>query len=93
MRAFARPAPATMNKEWQEATNERLKVCLTLFRSVLLGNKEPGMCRGWMPWKWLEDSWTENWRRTGLGHIETLDIASVGVEWAQADRYTTGRKL
>lgn len=26
MRAFAKPAPATMTKEWQEATNEYLKV-------------------------------------------------------------------
>ena len=26
MRAFARPPPRTMTKEWQEATNEYLKV-------------------------------------------------------------------
>lgn len=27
MRMFAKPAPHTMNKEWQEAANEYLKVC------------------------------------------------------------------
>lgn len=26
-RAFAREGPSTMNKEWQEATNEYMKVC------------------------------------------------------------------
>jgi cytochrome c oxidase subunit 4 len=29
IRMFAGPAPSTMNKEYQEATNEYLKVCLS----------------------------------------------------------------
>lgn len=31
--AFARPPPRTMTKEWQEATNEYLKVSTPMFRS------------------------------------------------------------
>ncbi len=30
MRAFAKPAPHTMTKEWQEAANEKLKVRFSL---------------------------------------------------------------
>lgn len=36
MRAFAKPAPRTMTKEWQEATNEFLKVGIPALRSPLL---------------------------------------------------------
>lgn len=35
IRMFARPAPKTMTKEWQEATNEYLRVCLKRLHRVL----------------------------------------------------------
>ena len=40
LRTMAKPAPYTMTKEWQEATNEYLKVrtCLTLF-ALLMGGR------------------------------------------------------
>ena len=31
--AFAKPPPRTMTKEWQEATNEYLRVCSPLWNS------------------------------------------------------------
>lgn len=34
IRAFAGPGPSTMNKEWEEATNEYLKVCHTAKTSI-----------------------------------------------------------
>jgi len=36
IRMFARGPPSTMNKEYQEATNEYLKVCLDLLFSLTL---------------------------------------------------------
>ena len=36
IRMFARPAPKTMNREWQEATNEYLRVRLKRFQRVAL---------------------------------------------------------
>ena len=36
IRAFAGPAPSTMNKEYQEATNEYLKVCPFHILSICL---------------------------------------------------------
>lgn len=39
MRLFAKPAPHTMNKEWQEASNEYLKVRITLWAGVFSAPK------------------------------------------------------
>jgi cytochrome c oxidase subunit 4 len=36
IRMFAKGSPGTMNKEYQEATNEYLKVCFPLFRSSVV---------------------------------------------------------
>jgi len=40
IRMGAGPAPSTMNKEYQEATNEYLKVCFPLFCSFCLAWEE-----------------------------------------------------
>ena len=44
IRMFAKPPPASMTKEYQEATNEYLKVCFTLFvchvRDCFVGGHE-----------------------------------------------------
>jgi hypothetical protein len=51
IRMFAKGSPGTMNKEYQEATNEYLKVCFPLLPWLLcylvFGWRERGMDREW----------------------------------------------
>ena len=52
IRMFAGPAPSTMNKEWQEATNEYLRVCALLFylifQSACASRREGDQFIGWL---------------------------------------------
>jgi hypothetical protein len=47
IRMFAKGSPGTMNKEYQEATNEYLKVCLLLLSFVLIVVGERAKDREW----------------------------------------------
>jgi hypothetical protein len=69
IRMFAKGSPGTMNKEYQEATNEYLKVCFPLFRSSVVIVLS---CFGWR--ERARDSEWEGKKREGKGERRGANI-------------------